>query len=49
MEDVSEPASILVAKIARKRLGESVTDGVRMTETFALDHLDDVIVDLKRR
>ena len=43
MKDVPEPSSIFATEVARQSLGQSVTDRVRMTETLALDHLDDIV------
>src|SRR6266567_5546895 len=37
MKNVAEPALVLAAQIARKRLGKGIADGVRMAGAFALD------------
>lgn len=48
MKDVPESSSILAAEIARESFRHSVTDRVRMPQSFALDDLDEVIALLDR-
>jgi len=48
VEDLTEPAAILPAKIARQGLGERVADRIRMPKTFAFDDFDRLGLILKR-
>jgi len=43
MEDVTKAAPVLPAEIARQLLGQRVANRIRMTNTFALDHLNLVV------
>jgi hypothetical protein len=43
MKNVAEPALVFATQIARQRLSQRITDGVRMAGAFALDYFNIIL------